>query len=446
MFMNCYFSWHIAMNLKTLSISFYRLKIDALNKILGREKAIVPETKLLSFLLCPYQGKWPKMTCVSGNCKRCADLLRPFTVKCYEHYFLNVKWFHWERREVEGKKKLDIHAYDGTVGDLIDQLSGDLECPTKGTTFVKHLFNAYWQQSQYELARDTLKQGQVLLLQDFAENRKATYAQEVKSAHFGKAQVSLHPTVCFYKNEEEQLVRHVAMFFSDDIGHDYHAVHCYTLKMVEQLRKETVVDEVILWSDGAASQYKGRGTFADLSLYPFPAQRNFFGSEHGKGEADGETGRFSQAMARAVAKGQCFRNAQDMCSFGQQNYESENLKKYSFILVGKEEIRRDRPETDVGTLPGTRSLHQLHKKKSYILAGRKLSCFCNACKEEKGLCENSEFVQPFEIYKMKPSKPVDAEVDEPNIPVPVPEEIEMRATSPVLTSFESTSIKHATLR
>ncbi|GFS03165.1 (S)-beta-bisabolene synthase [Elysia marginata] len=197
--------------------------------------------------------------------------------------------------------------------DLIDQLSGDLECPTKGTTFDKQLFNACWQQSQYELAlaRDTLKQGQVLLLQDFAEYRKATYTHEVKSAHLGKAQVSLHPTVCFYKNEEEQLVRHVAMFFSDDIGHDYHAVHCFTLKMVEQLQKETVVDEVILWSDGAASQYK----------------RNFFASEHGKGEADGETGRFSQAMARAVAKGQCFRNAQDMCSFGKQNYESEDLKK-----------------------------------------------------------------------------------------------------------------------
>ncbi|GFS25418.1 hypothetical protein ElyMa_001687200 [Elysia marginata] len=76
------------------------------------------------------------------------------------------------------------------------------------------------------------------------------------------------------------------------------------------------------------------------------------------------------------------------------------------------------------------------KKKNNILAGRKLSCFCNACKEEKGLCDNSEFVQPFEIYKMKPSKPVDAEVDKPNIPVPVPEETEMRATSPVLTSTD----------
>ncbi|GFS03160.1 hypothetical protein ElyMa_001142900 [Elysia marginata] len=42
-----------------------KLKIDALNKILGHEKAIVPETKLLSFLICPYQGKWPKITCVS---------------------------------------------------------------------------------------------------------------------------------------------------------------------------------------------------------------------------------------------------------------------------------------------------------------------------------------------------------------------------------------------
>lgn len=94
------------------------------------------------------------------------------------------------------------------------------------------------------------------MIQEFAVNRKATYHAEVKSEHFGKAQVSLHPTMAFYKNETGQLVRHVAMFFSDDIGHDYHAVHTYTEKMLQMLKGETKVEDVIIWSDGTVSLYK----------------------------------------------------------------------------------------------------------------------------------------------------------------------------------------------
>ncbi|GFO27538.1 (S)-beta-bisabolene synthase [Plakobranchus ocellatus] len=293
------------------------------------------------------------------------------------------------------------------INDLLEQLVGDLQNPTRGTTFVQHLFTAYWQQSQYDLAKDSLQQGQIMLVQDFAENRKATYSEEVKSAHFGKAQISLHPTVAFYVNSDGEQVRHVAMFFSDDIGHDYHAVHCYTQKMVEMLQNETPVREVIIWSDGAASQYKGRGSFADLSLYPFPVQRNFFGSEHGKGEADGETGRFSQAMARAVAKGHSFKDAKDMVDFGAATYSSEPLRKYSFVLVKKEEIVRERPETDVSTLPGTRSFHQVLRRKNYVVSARQLSCFCTGCKEEKfECCINTSFVQQFETFKIKPSSEI----------------------------------------
>ena len=125
--------------------------------------------------------------------------------------------------------------------------------PIKGMTFIQHLFNAYWQQDQYESLKESLKRGEHLfkwiyfrsikilcnvltlfsmlfiqiyvsfttyamflvfsysgqLLLNFAENRKALYHLEVKSAHFIKAQVTLHPTVAYYKDENGQLVRHV---------------------------------------------------------------------------------------------------------------------------------------------------------------------------------------------------------------------------------------------
>lgn len=39
--------------------------------------------------------------------------------------------------------------------------------------------------------------GEVVMVQDFAENRKAVYAEEIKSAHFGEGQITVHPVSLF---------------------------------------------------------------------------------------------------------------------------------------------------------------------------------------------------------------------------------------------------------
>ncbi|GFN85355.1 Cc8l18.2-like protein [Plakobranchus ocellatus] len=80
---------------------------------------------------------------------------------------------------------------------------------------------------------------------------------------------------------------HSLMFLSDDIQHDYHAVHHYKVKSIEVLKKVTpAISRVFIFSDGCAGQYKGKGKFVDLSLYiGIQVQRSSFGSEHGKGEA-----------------------------------------------------------------------------------------------------------------------------------------------------------------
>ena len=41
------------------------------------------------------------------------------------------------------------------------------------------------------------------------------------------------------------------------------------------------------WSDGCASQYKGRTSFADISNDPRNIQRHFFETSHGKSVCDG---------------------------------------------------------------------------------------------------------------------------------------------------------------
>ena len=73
----------------------------------------------------------------------------------------------------------------------------------------------------------------------------------------------MHPTVCFYKVGEVQM-RHSMVFLSmvflsDDICHDYHAMHHFTLASIEALAKAVpLVQRVYIFSDGCAGQYKGK--------------------------------------------------------------------------------------------------------------------------------------------------------------------------------------------
>ena len=257
-------------------------------------------------------------------------------------------------------------------------------------------------------------------------------------------------TVCFYKVGEVQM-RHSMIFLSDDICHDYHAVHHFTLASIEALAKDApLVQRVYIFSDGCAGQYKGKGTFADLSLYTgnmlctadvrstlflfsclMPYKRNtnifrstsfmhsflwlffflkgkriqrvFFGSEHGKGEADGETGVINRAVDRAVSSGRLtVRNAEDLhtwCSKELTRTEQPSLR--DFFLVPREEIIRDRPQTDVVTIPGTRRIHQVERVSDYIIRTRMLACFCEACRRDSDSCPNQAYVGTYTVHKLK---------------------------------------------
>lgn len=134
------------------------------------------------------------------------------------------------------------------------------------TTFLQHLHTAHRQNHQFGALKDQLKPTEVLLVMDFAENRKSSYQDEIKSAHFSKQQITLHPVIAFYRDGQGNLVRHAVNFVSDDTVHGHHAVHHFTEIIFRQLTSKGVMapnTEVYIYSDGCAAQYKGKWTFAD---------------------------------------------------------------------------------------------------------------------------------------------------------------------------------------
>lgn len=229
------------------------------------------------------------------------------------------------------------------------------------------------------------------MVMDFGQNRKVFYQDEIKSAYFGQSQITMHPIVVYYKGTGSTLVRESLVFLSDDIAHDYHAVEHFLNIASDHLCKQRNIDKEVIWRDGCQSQYKGKGTFADLSLSSKGRERNYYGSEHGKGEGDGEIGVINKAVDKAILGRKIIINSAkekwEWCSDNFACYEHFSTRK--FIFVAKDEIKQNRPQTEVDTLNGSRGYHQIQQVGPYSLKVRKLSCFCCSCLIGHEKCQNS---------------------------------------------------------
>ena len=121
-------------------------------------------------------------------------------------------------------------------------------------------------------------------------------------------------------------------------------MHQFTTQTLQFLPDTGVLQpcgQVFIFSDGCAAQYKGRGTFADLTHYTAPVQRVYYGSQHDKGEPNGETGAISKSLDTAVLCRQVFiRTAADLFKWCvDRQHEQRRQSLHEDILSGP--TRRD---------------------------------------------------------------------------------------------------------
>lgn len=119
------------------------------------------------------------------------------------------------------------------------------------------------------------------------KNREIKYQDEIKSAFYTAHQRTLHPSVTYFK-QDEILKRVTTIIIYEDNTHDHHAVHHFSNLVNDEIKHDSFMKRRVIFSDGCSSQYKSRGPFADLAQKETPTNRNYFGSEHGKSECDGE--------------------------------------------------------------------------------------------------------------------------------------------------------------
>ncbi|XP_033638655.1 uncharacterized protein LOC117299279 [Asterias rubens] len=318
-----------------------------------------------------------------------------------------LKWKKWIRHTKidDGKKtsKMALDTKDGTLEELISELQEE------ATTISQHLFTAAWQSNQFTTLTSAPPAGWVIMVLDFAENYACRYQDEIQSVHWGHDSATLRPIVAYYQCPKCQQPTTVSMIMiTEDNNHDHHAVHSFTDVAVEYLKTKLApgyIKKVVRFSDGCQNQYKSRNPFMDFSFgssdYDVEFQHKFFGSRHGKGPSDGESGVIKRQASDAVMSGSAvIGTASDLYKFVRNNAthpdDPDKCQHFQRSAFWISDISRNRNRQVTKTVAGTRQFHSVLSVRPKVIAVRRLSCFCHACIEEKGAkCCNSSYVQRY---------------------------------------------------
>ena len=175
------------------------------------------------------------------------------------------------------------------------------------------MFNAEWQRKQ--LLKADLPDGWAVAYLDFAENFLCKFQDEVQSAHWSYKQVTLFPSVLFYRCPNDgcqELRRDELAFFSDDLKKDAAMSQKFILDIMAHLKEKMGggLKKIILVSDGCTAQFKAKLPFLYLShteagagSHEVTVERVFFGSRHGKNDCDWPGGAIKRVITRDLASG-----------------------------------------------------------------------------------------------------------------------------------------------
>ena len=388
------------------------LRVEAVNNFLAqkgmRQLTIQNKSKALELTLCRKDGQFNKMDCIKRNCEDCgaSAVVRHLQDACQQFGNNEVGWFgrlllKRTFKGVKRKPQRNGNKKTGTFMELVGELEADLDM------FAIHVFNAEWQQYQFSAIKLQLPRNCLLTVSDFGLNYVCAY-QEIQGAHWVRNEATIQPVVTFYWLEG-RVIRETFLFISADLTHDAHAVQHFELSTIRALQERGhEIKKVFHFSDGAASQYKGRTNFCDSSFgeedLGVQRERHYFGSRHGKGPCDAEIGVLKRLARLAVKRRSAIiPDAFTLFEWAKKTMsKDETASKRTVLFVGQGNITRDRPaRTDCKALKGSRTLHAVRGQEPYTISSRERSCFCESCIQEEGACLNNEVCGAWTVNQLK---------------------------------------------
>ena len=159
------------------------------------------DTDLLT--LCDQREiNYPKSTCLYRNCEnynvsKISAHYKDIVKHCAESR-KQINWHKWEHITVQKAetKRITMSCVSKTTS--VDQFLHYYEQDM--ISYPAHTFRASWQHEQISAYIKNLKEDQVIVMMDFAENYKCCFQNEVQSAYFDQNMVTIHLMIFITRN------------------------------------------------------------------------------------------------------------------------------------------------------------------------------------------------------------------------------------------------------
>ncbi|CAF1346632.1 unnamed protein product [Rotaria sordida] len=290
--------------------------------------------------------------CMSLKCEKCGELKNFDKLFEYDNDIggKDLLYHQWETID----SKIVKIEKSGTIQDAID----DLKSKTKD--FLMHSFITHVQYIHFEDCKQNASPKSIVLQIDFSENYRTKYQDEIQNAFFNYKQVGLFNAVV-WSGSNSPVINY--SLISDDVSHDKYSIHVFLTKIIINLKnKFPSLETINIFSDGAASQFKQRFSFANLTFLSNDHRLNFiwnfFSSGHGRGAVDGVGGSVKRLVWKGVMAKQCIiSNANDFA-----HYATAVAKNIIIIYVDVQDIKfqsslLDQRWDQVRAVPNTLQIH-----------------------------------------------------------------------------------------
>lgn len=173
----------------------------------------------------------PTTECYLNECKECPGVnpLKNLLLQKFDDEMIETvtykKWMYVDRCTMETIIKKTEEFIEDFIADLLK--------------LKTHSFIANQQKGFYNDVITNLKEGDLLITCDFAENYSFVLQDEVQSYHWINSQATLHPFVIYYKGENDKIQHLNYVFISECLKHNTIAFHLFQTMLISVL-KETM--------------------------------------------------------------------------------------------------------------------------------------------------------------------------------------------------------------
>ena len=280
----------------------------------------------------------------------------------------------------KSQTKLQIVMTEMYKGEILDLINNEL-CTVK-----EHVNNKRIQAAAFN--DDTANVGKRVLHMDFAMSYSCEYQNEVQSALWSRANVTLL-TATITKNGQTRSL----LICSDVKEKDKNTVFACILYIYDCIIKPSLndVEEDVIWTDGPSSEFKNKYMVHLLRILSEKFNKKFswkyFATSHGKGAVDGIGGNAKSLVRKKVmskANDVIVQSAEDFA-----NVCGKMMKETKVVFLSAESIKNMvdliQPWGSVERVPGISKMHIVECSDGIV------SMWKNVQYKETGIAESEEY-------------------------------------------------------